>query len=53
METEGIEKGHQQQHTHHAENDGNDDNVNVYVLVAGGRVGERGRGHGIVFHLVG
>lgn len=53
VETEGIEKGHQQQYAHHAEDDGNDDDVNVYMIIAGGKVGGRGRGYGVIFHFVG
>lgn len=52
LETEGIEKGHQQQEAHHAEDDGNDDNVNGYVIIARGKVGETGRGYGGIFHFV-
>lgn len=50
METEGIEKSNQEQDTHQAEDNGNDDNVNGYVIIAGGKVGQSGRDYGDVFH---
>lgn len=49
MKTEGIEKGHQQQDAHHAEDDGNDDNVNINVIIDGGKAGW---GYGVIFHFI-
>lgn len=53
VETEGVEKGHQQQEANNAKDDGDDDNVNVYAIIAGGKVREGGRGYGVIFHVVG